>query len=450
MRPFGLGLIAAITLAIASPALAAPKAEVGVPEAQRKIGMAKAPEIIAKSGLACGLTDARFVGSSDEKKDGVKVTTAFFEVACSEGLGYIIQAKTDGSVPLTYDCVATSAPVIGADGKPQKNSLGCLLPANANPVAGLQPLVAKTGSHCVVDKARYIGQSPTSAYYELACQSGAGMVMLAGLPATADRKITAMSCVAFGQSGKSCELTTPEQNLEPIKAMMAKSNKACDISGTRYVLSTVDGSEYYEIACQSGEGFMLQVKAEELAKTIKCAEAAFVGGGCTLTDAREAETQQAGLYSSLAKKAGFDCDVAKYAAFAVQGNDKEVVEMACKNRPDGAVGIFPTSAGVKPQILDCVRSQLSGYRCSFSKQELVYPKLTSSLKSLGKSSCTVSNVNMIGRADTSEFLEVACSDGLPGWVIEFTTGVEAPKSVLSCTQAKGIGGGCKLPGNALK
>jgi hypothetical protein len=122
MRPFGLGLIAAITLAIASPALAAPKAEVGVPEAQRKIGMAKAPEIIAKSGLACGLTDARFVGSSDEKTDGVKVTTAFFEVACSEGLGYIIQAKTDGSLPLTYDCVATSAPVIGLFAQPSSSN----------------------------------------------------------------------------------------------------------------------------------------------------------------------------------------------------------------------------------------------------------------------------------------------------------------------------------------
>ena len=450
MRPFGLGLIAAITFAIASPALAAPKAPAGIPEVARKAGMAKAPEIIAKSGVACSLTDARFVGSSDEKKDGVKVTTAFFEVACSEGLGYIIQAKTDDSVPLTYDCVATSAPAIGPDGKPQKNSLSCLLPGNANPVAGLQPLIAKMGSSCAIDQARYIGQSPTTAYYELACKSGAGMVLLAGMPATADRKITAMSCVAFGQSGKSCELTTPEQNLEPIKAMMTQSSKTCDISGTRYVLATVDGSEYYEIACQSGEGFMLQVKAEQLAKTIKCAEAAFVGGGCTLTDAREAETQQAGLYSSLAKKAGFNCDVDKYGVFPVQGNDKEVVELACKNRPDGAVGIFPVAAGVKTQILDCVRSQLSGYRCSYSKQELVYPKLTSSLKSLGKSTCTVSNVNMIGRADTSEFLEVACSDGLPGWVIEYTAGVEAPKSVLSCTQAKGIGGGCKLPGNMLK
>jgi hypothetical protein len=450
MRPFGLGLIAAITFAVASPALAAPKATPAFSEAQRKTGMAKAPEIIAQANLACGLTDARFVGSSEEKKDGVKVTTSFIEVACSEGLGYVIQAKTDGSVPVTYDCVATSAPAIGPDGKQTKNSLGCLLPGNANPMAGLQPLVAKSGSQCAVDKARYIGQSPTTAYYEVACKTGAGIVLLAALPATADRKITNMSCVSFGQSGRNCELTTPEQNLAPIKAMMAKSGKTCEINNTRFVLATIDGSEYYELACQAGDGYMLQVQGEALAKTIKCADAAFVGGGCTLTDAREAETQQAGLYSSIAKKAGFDCDVAKYAAFPVQGNDKEVVELACKNRADGAVGIFPTSAGVKPQILDCVRSQLTGYRCSFSKQDAVYPKLTSHLKSQGKSSCIVSNTNPIGRAETSEFLEVACSDGLPGWVIEYVTGVEAPKSVLSCTQAKTIGGGCKLPGNTLK
>ena len=451
MRPFGLGLAAALVVALASPAFAAPKAPAGgVTEQQRKIGMEKAPAIIASSGIGCSLTDARFIGSSDEKKDGAKVTTAFFEVACSEGLGYIIQAKTDGTAPMTYDCVATSAPVVGADGKSTPNSLACALPGNANPSASLQPMLAKAGKSCVIDKARYIGQSAAAVYYELACKAGGGVVMTAALPAKADRAITAMSCMSFGLSGRKCELTTEEQNLAPITALASKIGKPCDVTGTRYVLGTVDGSEYYEIACQAGEGYMLQVKNDDLAKTIKCAEASFVGGGCTLTDAREAETQQAGLYSSLAKKAGFDCDVSKYAAFPVQGNDKEVVELACKNRPDGAVGIFPASAGVKTQILDCVRSQLVGYRCSFSKQDAVYPKLTNSLKALGKASCTVSNVNVIGRAETSEFLEVACSDGLPGWVIEYTTDVVAPKGVLSCTQAKSIGGGCKLPGNTLK
>ena len=85
MRPYGLGLVAALVLAIASPALAAKPAAEAIPPAARKAGMEKAPAIIAKAGLGCTLTDARFVGQSDSKKDGVKVTTAFFEVACSEG-----------------------------------------------------------------------------------------------------------------------------------------------------------------------------------------------------------------------------------------------------------------------------------------------------------------------------------------------------------------------------
>jgi hypothetical protein len=447
MRPYGLGLVAALVLAIASPALAAKPAAEAIPPAARKAGMEKAPAIVAKAGLGCTLTDARFVGQSDSKKDGTKVTTAFFEVACSEGLGYIIQTMSDGSTPLTFDCVATSADVVGADGKSKKNSLACILPGNAAPEAGLQPMVAKTGKACPIAKARYIGQSTSNVYYELACQSGAGMVLTAALPATADRKVSSMNCITFEQSGQKCLLSTPEQNLAPIKALSTKAAKGCEPSDMRYVLSTVDGSDYYELACKTGEGYMMQVKGDDLTKSIKCADASFIGGGCTLTDAREAETQQAGLYSSLAKKAGFNCDVSKYAAFPVQGNDKEVVELACKNREDGGVAIFPTAAGAKAQVLNCARAPLAGYRCSFSKAEAAYPLLTSALKAKGKASCTVSNARAIGRAETSEFLEVACSDGLPGWVLEYAVGTDETKSVLSCTQAKSIGDGCKLPGN---
>jgi hypothetical protein len=442
-----LGLVAALVLAIGSPALAAKPAAESIPAAARKAGMEKAPDIIAKAGIGCTVTDARFVGQSDSKKDGAKVTTAFFEVACSEGLGFIVQTMSDGSTPQTFDCVATAASVVGPDGKAKNNSLSCALPGNANPQAGLQPMVAKTGKTCPIAKARYIGQSTTSVYYELACQSGAGMVLTASLPAKADRTITSMNCATFEQSGRKCELSTPEQNMAPIKALSTKAAKGCEPSDLRYVLSTVDGSDYYEIACKTGEGYMMQVKGDDLAKTIKCAEASFVGGGCTLTDAREAETQQAGLYTNLAKKAGFNCDVAKYAAFPVQGNDKEVIELACKNREDGGVAIFPTAAGAKAQVLNCARAPLAGYRCSFSKAEAAYPILTAALKAKGKSSCTVSNARAIGRAETSEFLEVACSDGLPGWVLEYAVATDETKSVLSCTQAKSIGDGCKLPGN---
>ena len=50
-------------------------------------------------------------------------------------------------------------------------------------------------------------------------------------------------------------------------------------------------------------------------------------------------TEQAGLYSRLATKAGFACTVGKYAMFPSKARE-EVVELQCSNRPDGGVAVF--------------------------------------------------------------------------------------------------------------
>ena len=186
-----------------------------IPPAARKAGIEKAPAIIAKAGLGCTLTDARFIGQSDAKKDGANVTTAFFEVACSEGLGFLVESISDGSVPIVFDCVAMAGDVIGPDGTTKKNSLACVLPGNAAPEAGLQPMVSKIDKDCAIQKARYIGASSTNVYYELACQSGVGMVITASLPATVNRKVSSMSCATFAQTGHKCELTTSVQTYSP-------------------------------------------------------------------------------------------------------------------------------------------------------------------------------------------------------------------------------------------
>ena len=118
MRPFGLGWIAALVVAIAAPAFAAKSPVEAVSEQSRKAGMAKAPEIIAKAGLACTLSDARFIGASDSKKDGVKVNTAFFEVACTEGLGYIgnKDAYGEGGYEITISATTLAAEKVIMDG----------------------------------------------------------------------------------------------------------------------------------------------------------------------------------------------------------------------------------------------------------------------------------------------------------------------------------------------
>jgi len=166
-------------------------------------------------------------------------------------------------------------------------------------------------------------------------------------------------------------------------------------------------------------------------------------GGCSLTDAREAETAQAGLYTRLAKGAGFDCTVAKYASFPAPAG-KDVVELSCSNRPDGGVGVFGGPSD-KPVVYDCARSVIAGYRCSFTKQEAGYKLMTADLKSLGKNECEVSNTRAVGKTTKgTTMMEVACADGLKGYILEYTAEPLKAVGVMGCAFTKD----CKLPGNS--
>jgi len=168
-------------------------------------------------------------------------------------------------------------------------------------------------------------------------------------------------------------------------------------------------------------------------------------GGCTLTDTRAALTAENALYSDLAKKAGFNCDVAKYGPFPVQGA-VDVVELKCSNREDGGVGVFPVK-GVSI-VYDCIRSVNQGYACTYTKPELNYPKLTAQLVARGRTSCTVSGARPFGANDTYDYVEVACADGGPGWVIQYPLTAQKPNDLLNCAQAANLApGGCQLPTN---
>ena len=156
-------------------------------------------------------------------------------------------------------------------------------------------------------------------------------------------------------------------------------------------------------------------------RAVDCAQADTIAGGCRLTDAREAKTEQAGLYSQLSKKAGFNCDVAGYAVLPSQASapTTEVVELKCSNRPDGAIAMFPPKGSAS--VYDCAHSEIVGYRCSLTKPSAAYASLTKDLSGLGKTSCVVSEARMVGvTADKHAYVEVGCADGLQGYMIEYT------------------------------
>ena len=444
MRPFAIGLTAALAVAVLVPAavLSAPKdakpAAAAVDAKSRETGMKEAPPLMAQTTIACQVSDARLIGADK------KTSTSYYEVACQEGMGYAIVAKKDAA-PQAFNCLETGQ--VGADGK--ESGLKCLLPANVDPKQGLKPYLAKASAACDLQNARAIGTGNNNSFFEVACKGGAGYIVQVPVPMKLEGTV-ANSCLLYDETGNiSCKLTDRATQLQVVDTLAAAANNGCAVKDKRYILTT-KSDNYFEVSCQDGKGYVLQqtLASGALARTIDCANAPG-GAECTLTDTRAAKTEQAGLYTSLAKKAGFDCKVESYGLFPSNDPKKEVVELKCSNRPDGGIGMFSPTDN---RVYDCLFSELNGFRCSYTKPTAVFPRLWSDLKGYGKGSCEVSDARVIGRTETDGFIEVACADGLPGWVLAYPLNAPAPKpkELLSCLQAKSVGGGCKLPTNIKK
>lgn len=446
------GLIAVIlSLVVGSAAFGADTAAAAaaqkppeITKEAKQAGMKDAPALVQAAALPCQVSDARFVGTATDPK--TKKVTKYYEVACASAMGFVLVDTGAGAPPVWATCL--DQPKVQADGK--INGAACFLPENANGSAQVQPFVAKTGIPCDVSNARGIGHAPTATYFEVACSNGRGYILKTSTPPNPAQPAQLITCLAFNDSSPvNCKLTDPASQLAVITALAAQSGKNCDLKDKRYVLTTQDMNNFYEVACTDGKGYMLEEAANgKLSQVVSCADADPIGGGCTLTNGHEAQTEQASLYSRLAQAAGYNCVVSKYFPFPVNVPGHDVVELACSNRPDGAVAIFPASSSEKAVIYNCDLSELAGYRCTFTKPDASYPQLTDDLRKLGKTSCAVSGNRVIGTtADKLGYVEVACADGNPGYIVSFQMSDMTPKEATACPFAKEIAGGCQMPEN---
>ena len=439
MRPLGIGLAIATLFASllgASATFAADKDD----------AMAAAAPLLQQKQVPCTVIDARTIKKNADLADGAKAS--FYEVACQDTLGFVVIKRSKEPMVQAEDCLLASKPT--ADGKP--NALACKLPENVDPKPALSKVLTKAGHDCTVDNVRGSGMNDAQSISETSCQGGAGYILM--LPIGPGGELVANPCMGYDELANSplkCTLTTQQQREARLQALASAGGKPCTVKAHHFIGTTPDKSEYIEVACDNGKGYVIETDAgDKFKEQIDCAMAAGIAGGCTLTDTRAAQTEQNGTYSKLAKKAGFNCDVAKYAAFAVTDPKLDVVELQCSNRPDGGIGIFPATG--QGRVLDCVRSQAEGFKCTFSKESDVYPQLFAQLKAKGKTSCQVNGARAAGRTQAGDdFVEVSCSDGNPGWVMEYPANADAPSAVLSCPQfAAQASSSCELPTNQTK
>ena len=125
-----------------------------------------------------------------------------------------------------------------------------------------------------------------------------------------------------------------------------------------------------------------------------------------------------------------------------------MVELACSNRPDGGVGLFPTAGGGQAKVYDCVQAgQLgSNVACTLTSTAPLLVKYSAALAAKNRGSCKVSDAHYLGSGSNTVFVETACADGKRGLVLELTK-ANALVSLLSCGQSKANGLACTLPTN---
>ena len=436
MRRFATALfaLAALTFGTA-PLVAHAQAKTDITKEQRDKGMKDAPAAVEKAGVPCTVTNAFFMGETNGK--GEKQNA--YEVACQQGLGYVVLSGPQTTT--AYDCLALSS----------KPTQACKLPENADPKAGLKGDIAAAGLICTPANARYVGANANTVVYEVACQDGAGYVLQTPAPHATQTAIVRLPCIQTEGTSQACTLTSKAQSEAYLDNLVGKSGHTCQISAERFIGSDPkSGDVYYEVGCGAKPGFVLAAtKAGGLDRVVGCSEAQALGG-CTLTNPAVIAAEETATYTRLAKAGGFNCDVSKFRPVGVDAKKDDIVELACSNRPDGTVAIFPGSAGGQAKFVDCVKAGEFGPSgaCTLSSPTLVYAKYSAALAAKGRSSCKVSGARYLGQSPTSgdDFVETACTDGKPGWVIELTK-ADQVQSLLSCGQAKSVGLPCELPTN---
>ena len=405
---------------------AAPKIE----KEQFAKGAKDGPALIAAAGITCTPDQIYYVGEGANPTTKKKVQA--YEASCKEGLGYFLSSTEGDPKPVAIDCIQLSG-----------QNRSCQLPGNAHPEQWLATRAQAAGRTCTATKAVYAGgMADGTTVYELACSGTAGFqVGVKGEQTTID------DCATLAGTGRACKLSDAALVAASLAPAVQRSGRTCAIKDERYVGAASGGSgdQFYEVACQSGPGFMLVLdKSLGFRRVLDCREAEGLAGGCKMTDAAVIQTQDNQVYGAMAKKAGFDCDVSKYRFVGLDSNKREGVELACSNRPDGAFA-FLSETG-KSDVYDCGRVGAVGQVCKLTTTEPLYAKYQRDLASKGKT-CSVTGVQFLAHTDKGDFVELACAQP-PGWTISYATGSTTPGDVLSCPQIKAKGVRCQLPSNA--
>ncbi len=385
-------------------------------DAKAKIDpMADAPLIAAAAKITCDPSAARLIGPTEvTKADGTKAKGNLYEVACKAGPGFIAVAATPADVLQSFTCMAAFEAH-----KKVPTGVTCTLAENTPPYKWLVPVAAPYIPGCDVNNARLIGSSkaePLIDRYEVGCSAGPGGII--DYPQLASSAQPSFKSCLVAEGASVCQFTTKEQLSAQMAPLATKADPKCQVNNVRFVgVSSSNDAVFYEFGCANQPGFVVQTKPDNTyIKTIPCAAAAGLNGGCTFTDMGVAANGQKGYYSDVLKKAGLTCTVSDFNVLGTQESSKrDYVEFKCPEQKWGLIGFVPqqgSTAGVR--VTDCFLDQVGHKGCTFVTTDQLKAQWDVLIKAAEPTKgCDVSEVRYIGESqgvDKGVIAELACKN----------------------------------------
>ena len=250
-------------------------------------------------------------------------------------------------------------------------------------------LVAKLQLSCVVTDASYIAQGPAvvngktvqTATFEVACGNGLGYFVVSQEP----EPPMALSCftaeaaraadVAAGNKpGVVCQLPANADIKTMAMSIVNHTGHTCTVRDLKRIgQSTKSNTEYNEVACADGTGYMLASAlpgSTNAPIVVSCHNSALQGIPCKLSDNGELPATIEDFKTALAQH-NVPCDASDVRSIGKEtALKRHVVEFLCpQQQPGGLVAFIPLNGNTAPfETVDCAAASKRGIICKLTKK----------------------------------------------------------------------------------
>lgn len=232
----------------------------------KSVATKRATTMLNALQIACQLIDAEHLGSGKSTVGGQSVDVGLYEVACANGMGYLLTlAGLSNATGISCFAASATQQVAPAHNlgdtaahRAEKVNSTCRLPANRDLNSMATTVMRNAGTACDAHGVKWLGQSgsPTRDYTEVACNDGQGFVLRTPAPGSA-AAIDVLSCTDAAPHGAQCQMSAPapavaaasapaaagsgplpegpRPNLQWFKDSLSKNGVACDVKKARIV-----------------------------------------------------------------------------------------------------------------------------------------------------------------------------------------------------------------------